>query len=77
MADEYRTLAELYRTLAEIEKAEERLLKLHERAQADPDGEDARIARLAEVYSIRNGTDLATAIAAVQRMEEGSRRTKP
>ncbi len=65
-------MAKEYRTLAEIEKAEERLLKLHERAQADPDGEDARIARLAEVYAVRNGTDLATAIIAVQRMEEGS-----
>jgi len=53
-------------------EAEEHLLELHERAKADPECEDARIARLAEVYGVRNGTDLATAIAAVQRMEEGS-----
>ena len=53
-------------------EAEEQRLALYERAQADPESEDARIARLAEVYPVRNGTDLATAIAAVQRMEEGS-----
>jgi hypothetical protein len=53
-------------------EAEEQRLALYERAQADPEGEEARIVRLAEVYAVRNGTDLATAIAAVQRMEEGS-----
>jgi hypothetical protein len=55
-----------------IRAEEEQLLKVHERAQADPECEDARIARLAEVYVMRNDTDLATAIAAVQRMDEGS-----
>lgn len=55
-------------------EAEERLLELHERALVNPSEacEGAQIVRLAEVYAVRNGTDLATAIAAVQRKEEGS-----
>lgn len=54
--------------------AEERLLELEWCALLEgPEGEDARRGiQTAEVYAVRNGTDLATAINAIQRMEESS-----
>lgn len=56
-----------------IEAEEQQLLELHERALADPEGEEARIVRLAEVLALRTSTNLASALAEVQqRMEESS-----
>jgi len=49
---------------------EEQPLDLHQRAWREgPEGEDARILQAAEVYAVRFGVSLATAIAAVKRGE--------
>jgi hypothetical protein len=52
-------------------EAEEHLLEVLQRARRDgPESEAAEIVQAAEVYAVRFGVSLATAIAAVQRGEQ-------